>query len=110
MEVSQVTLLTRLLALVDNIRDKNQIKEGEGRVNNVNSVESSVTEVALCVRPSVSIICRIRFSAHPLASVLLSLCPCGRQLLQGLLPGRQRPEALRGLPHLCVGKIARRLL
>lgn len=57
-EVSQVTLLTRLLALVDNIRDRNQIKYREGRVINVKSVESSVTKVALCVRPSVSI-CRM---------------------------------------------------
>lgn len=36
----------------------------EGWVNNVKSVESSVTKVALCVRPSVSICCMC-FSACP---------------------------------------------
>lgn len=37
---------------------------GGGGVNNVKSVESSVTKVALCVHPSVSI-CRMCFSACP---------------------------------------------
>lgn len=72
-EVSQVTLLTRPSALADNIRDRNQIKYGEGRVNNVKSVESSVTKVALCVRPSVSI-CRMCFSACPFRARGSSVC------------------------------------
>lgn len=37
------------------MRKKKKSKYREGRVNNLKSVESSATIVALCVRPSVSI-------------------------------------------------------
>lgn len=75
------------------------------------SVESSVTKVALCVSPSVSICCVcFQCVSLPASCGLLSLCPCGHQLLLVLLLARLKAEVWMGLPRLCADRTARRLL
>lgn len=96
---NQITLLTRLLALADKIRDKNKIKYGYGRVNHVKSVESSVPKV-----------CAALFAIWYHFMSGLSLCPCGRRQPRGLLPARPKAGVWRALPRLCVDRTARRQL